>query len=118
VFTKGMGWVASAALGTSLVDINAQPKIFHHRLLAEMENAPWDFSLDLYLLYLAQSQNCQVIEQPVEFGRRKHGQAKGGGSLRGKVRLTRRTLDYIFRLRRQLRNTKLPAAEVERRTAA
>ncbi|MGD9722740.1 MAG: glycosyltransferase family 2 protein [Pirellulales bacterium] len=102
-FTVGMGWVASAALATPLVDINAQPKIFHRGLLEKMGDAPWDFSLDLYLLYLAERQGLKVIEQPVQFGLRKHGEAKGGGSLRGKARLTRRTLQYIFRLRRQLR---------------
>jgi glycosyltransferase involved in cell wall biosynthesis len=118
LFTRGMGWVASVALGTRLVDINAQPKIFHHLLLAEMDDAPSDFSLDLYLLYLAHSRNYLEIEQPVEFGQRVHGQAKGGGSLLGKVRLTRRTLAYIFRLREQLRTAKRPDAEVDRRVAA
>jgi hypothetical protein len=68
-----------------------------------MDDAPWDFSLDLYVLYLAQSRGLKLIEQPVEFGARLHGEAKGGGSLRGKLRLTRRTLDYIFALRRRLR---------------
>ncbi len=102
-FTVGMGWVASAALATPLYDINAQPKIFHHSLLAEMDDAPWDFSLDLYLLYLAQRRGLKVLEQPVHFAARQHGEAKGGGSLRGKARLTRRTLEYIFKLRDQLR---------------
>jgi glycosyltransferase involved in cell wall biosynthesis len=102
-FTVGMGWVASAALAAPLQDINAQPKIFHRDLLAEMDDAPWDFSLDLYLLYLAGRKGLRVIEQPVHFGVRLHGEAKGGGSLRGKAKLTRRTLEYIFRLRRQLR---------------
>ena len=102
-FTVGMSWVASAALTSRLQDINAQPKLFHRGLLDEMSDAPWDFSLDLYLLYLAQQQGLKILEQPVHFATRNHGEAKGGGSLRGKVRLTRRTLQYIFRLRRQLR---------------
>lgn len=102
-FTVGMGWVASAVLATPLVDINAQPKVFHRRLLAEMTDAPWDFSLDLYLLYLAGRLNLTIVEQPVHFAAREHGEAKGGGSLRGKARLTHRTLSYILRLRRQVR---------------
>ena len=102
-FTLGMGWVASAALTARLHDINAQPKLFHRDLLTAMGDAPGDFSLDLYLLYLAQRQGLTLLEQPVYFGERQHGEAKGGGSLGGKVRLTRRTLEYIFRLRRQLR---------------
>ena len=102
-FTVGMGWVASAALATPLYDINAQPKIFHRGLLEHMHDAPWDFSLDLYVLYLAQRRGLTVLEQPVRFGTREHGEAKGGGSLGGKARLTRRTLEYIFHLRRQVR---------------
>ena len=39
----------------------------------------------------------------VYFGTREHGEAKGGGSLRGKAKLTRRTLQYIFKLRQQLK---------------
>jgi glycosyltransferase involved in cell wall biosynthesis len=102
-FTAGMGWVASAALSAPLHDINAQPKIFHKSLLASMDDAPWDFSLDLYVLYLAQMKGLNIVEQPVHFGKREHGEAKGGGSLRGKAKLTRRTLEYIFKLRHQLK---------------
>ena len=34
------------------------------------------------------------------------GEAKGGGSLRGKYRLTKRTFNYILALRRQLSRLK------------
>ncbi|MBI3465389.1 MAG: hypothetical protein HY000_20390 [Planctomycetes bacterium] len=102
-FTWGMGHVASAALGERLWDINAQPKIFHRDLFARMHDAPWDFSLDLYLLYIAQREGWTCIEQPVRFEARQHGTAKGGGTLRGKLRLTRRTFKYIFELRRRLK---------------
>jgi glycosyltransferase involved in cell wall biosynthesis len=104
-FTWGMGRVASAALGERLWDINAQPKIFHRDLFALMQDAPWDFSLDLYLLYLAQRRDWTCVEQPVRFEARQHGVAKGGGTLRGKLRLTRRTLKYIFEFRQRLRST-------------
>lgn len=104
-FTWGMGRVALAALGERLGDINAQPKIFHRDLFARMQDAPWDFSLDLYLLYLAQRQSWTCIEQPVLFEARQHGAAKGGGTLRGKIRLTRRTFKYIVELRRRLRTS-------------
>jgi glycosyltransferase involved in cell wall biosynthesis len=116
LFTTGMGWVASAALAAPLVDINAQPKIFHRSLLEQMHDAPWDFSLDLYALYLARREGLNVIEQPVHFGARRYGEAKGGGSLRGKARLTRRTLQYILRLRRQLRAAASSAAKCDRAT--
>lgn len=104
-FTTGMGWLASAALRSPLHDVNAQPKMFPRKFLEliEAHDPPWDFSLDLYVLYLANRYGYAILEQPVDFGRRRHGQAKGGGSLAGKWRLTRRTCRYIFALRRKFR---------------
>ena len=102
LFTAGMSLVASSALGAPLHDINAQPKIFPRSLFESFQNPPHDFSLDLYALYQAHKAGLKVLEQPVHFGGRQHGVAKGGASLKGKVRLTRRTLSYILRLKREL----------------
>lgn len=103
VFTVGMGVVASWLLGSHLHDINAQPKLFHRDLLELMEEAPSDFSLDLYVLHVANQCGLDVQEVPVEFASRHRGKAKGGGSLRGKIRLMRRTMTYMLALRRSLR---------------
>lgn len=102
MFTVGMGVVASCLLGSRLHDINAQPKLFHRDLLELMQDAPWDFSLDLYLLHLANRVGLDVREVAVEFADRHRGQAKGGGSLRGKMKLIRRTMSYMLALRRSL----------------
>ena len=102
-FTAGMSLAASLALGQRFSDVNGQPKLFSRRLLAEMGAAPNDFSLDLYLLWLARREGYAVVEYPVAFGRRSAGEAKGGGSLRLKWKLTRRTMTFIQRLRRQIR---------------
>lgn len=100
-FTFGMSVAASAALGIPLRDVNAQPKMFHRSLLEKMEDAPRDFSLDLYLLVLAAKEGWDVLEQPVRFGKRRAGEAKGGGTLRGKWKLIRRTWAYILETRRR-----------------
>ena len=68
-----------------------------------MGAAPGDFSLDLYLLWLARRQGYAIVEHPVLFGIRAHGEAKGGGSLRLKWKLTRRTFAFIRTLRQQIR---------------
>lgn len=102
LFTFGMSVLASLVLGHRLFDINAQPKMFHRSLLDHLDRPPDDFSLDLFILYTARKRHPTVLEQPVDFGRRKHGTAKGGGTLRGKVRLVRRTWSYILALRRTL----------------
>ena len=105
LFTAGMSVFASGMLATRLSDINAQPKLFHRGLLGRMEQAPDDFALDLYILFLARRLGWGEVGQPVHFGARKHGEAKGGGTLRGKIKLIRRTLGYIVNLRRDLRAT-------------
>ena len=104
-FTAGMSVVATLALGVRVRDVNAQPKLFSREFFASWTNPPWDFSLDLYGLYRALREGLTILEQPVDFGRRRHGEAKGGGSLRGKLRLTRRTFWYTIRLRQAERAT-------------
>ena len=102
-FTWGMAVISSIALGARLDDINAQPKIFHRRFLEKMASPPDDFSLDLYFLYLAKKLDVPILEQPVIFAKRQHGEAKGGGTLKGKIKLIRRTLGYVFKLRTDIR---------------
>jgi hypothetical protein len=65
------------------------------------ENAPWDFSLDLYLLYWAKKKNT-IYEIPVYFNKRMHGEAKGGGSFKTRIKLIKRTFKYIFELRKKI----------------
>ena len=108
-FTNAMGAFASLALGSRLSDINAQPKVFHRNFLEKLGAAPHDFSLDLYVLYLANKLGCPSIEIPVHFGKRNAGVAKGGGSLRGKWKLCKRTLGYILQLRHGLNKSRTVA---------
>lgn len=103
LFTGGMSVIASLALAGRFSDVNAQPKLFPRALLDDLDAAPGDFSLDLYLLWLAGRKGYAVVEHPVNFGARSHGEAKGGGSLRLKWKFTCRTLAFIRGLRRQIR---------------
>ena len=96
LFTAGMSVVASLLLQARLRDINAQPKVFHRSLLDSMHDAPHDFSFDVYMLLLARRLRLSVLEFPVAFHARTHGRSKGGGSLTGKLRLSARTLAYLF----------------------
>lgn len=103
LFTAGMSVVASAALSARFSDINGQPKVFARTLLETLHDAPWDFSLDLFLLWRARREELAIADYPVRFGERTRGQAKGGGTLRLKWKLTWRTVAFIFELRRRLR---------------
>lgn len=105
VFTLGMQLIASMALKVKLDDINAQPKLFSRSFYETFLrfDAPKDFSLDLYLLYQARRNHVEIINIPVDFSKRHSGEAKGGGSLKTRIKLIRRTFSYIFDLRRSLK---------------
>lgn len=101
-FTAGMSAVASVLLSVRLTDINAQPKMFHRDLLLKLDQAPYDFSLDAYILYIARREKINIMEFPVMFGHRQYGQAKGGGTLKGKINLSKRTFKFILELRKEI----------------
>jgi glycosyltransferase involved in cell wall biosynthesis len=101
-FTWGMQCITNLLLHTRLDDINAQPKLFSRKFFETiLENAPYDFSLDVYLLYHAYKKG-KIISIPVTFKKRMFGEAKGGGSFKTRIKLIKRTFGYLFRLRKQL----------------
>ena len=104
LFTYGMSLVSSFLLKSRLWDINAQPKVFNKSFMKILINAPIDFSLDLYFLYISNKNNIKINSYPVYFHDRLHGIAKGGGSLMGKIKLIKRTFKYILKLRKEIRN--------------
>ena len=104
-FTWGMSVLASWMLGVQLSDVNAQPKIFHRNFFEQLVNPPKDFSLDLFILYSARKGGYNIESFPVIFSKRHSGEAKGGGSWKGKIRLIKRTFNYILALRKEVLNT-------------
>ena len=49
--------------------------------------------------------NYKIINHNVIMNKRIYGYAKGGGSLKGKIKLIKRTLIYIIQLRKKLWNS-------------
>jgi glycosyltransferase involved in cell wall biosynthesis len=98
-FTACMSFVVSFLFQCKLSDINAPPKIFPRNFLDILVKAPNDFSLDLYFLLTAKHNNYHIIEHPLIIYKRTAGEAKGGGTLFTKIRLTLRTLNYIYKLK-------------------
>ena len=81
--------------GMYIKDINAQPKIFPRQLLDEIDNFPDDFSIDAHLLFRAKLKKYQINEVSSNFYNRINNEAKGGGSLKGKIKLSVATLKYL-----------------------
>jgi glycosyltransferase involved in cell wall biosynthesis len=91
-FTYLMQLYTNFKLKTTLTDINAQPKLFSTQFFNTIKkDAPFGFSFDLYILYFAQKLGT-VKTIDVIFDKRKFGQAKGGGTFVGKLKLIKRTL--------------------------
>ena len=99
-FTNGMSILVGLLFRCKLTDINAQPKIFHRNFLKLLNDPPIDFSLDLYLLLTAKINNYKILENPLVVHKRIAGEAKGGGSLIAKIKLTLRTFDYIYKIKK------------------
>ena len=103
-FSWGMGLFASFVLRTRLKEINAQPKLFSREFFNQIkDDAPDDFSLDLYFLFKAKKLG-KVIDIPVYISKRMAGEAKGGSgsSWKQKFKLIKRTFTYIMTLRNRL----------------
>ena len=102
-FTIGMSLFETIYLGTKLWDINAQPNIFHRNFFESIkESCPKDFSLDLYLLYMAQKNGLDVIRFDVVFPERIHGESSWNNGLASKWKFIKRTIDFSVKLKEEL----------------
>lgn len=101
IFTTGMGVASSAILGRKLGDINGQPKVFHRSFFEGPASNPPDqmHMFDLYMLYRARRAGLRVVEIPVVFGERAHGESKWALNLGSRWRSIKSTIGYAWRLR-------------------
>ena len=99
-FTFGMSLITLMLFKHFLSDINAQPKIFKKELKEKLANSPKDFSFDLYFLLIAKKENLTIYEFPIIWHKRYAGEAKGGGSFKLKIKLTLRTLNFMYKLKK------------------
>ncbi len=99
-FTAGMSLFETCFLRKKLYDINAQPNIFPKIFYDEWENPPYDFSLDLYALYMARTKNLKVVRFPVLFPERIHGESKWNTGLQSKWKFIKRTIEFSVNLKK------------------
>lgn len=98
-FTVGMSAFETLLLGRVLNDINAQPNLFHRSFYEIWSEPPSDFSLDLFVYYMAKRQNLQVRRFPVTFGERAFGTSHWNVDWRSKMKFIRRTVEFSLKLR-------------------
>jgi glycosyltransferase involved in cell wall biosynthesis len=105
-FSFGMGVFESIYLKAPLWEINAQPTIFPRSFYNQWENAPHDFSLDLYAFYMARKRGLVVRRFPVYFGKRQHGTSHWNVDFSSKIKFIKRTLKFSFELKKGLSATR------------
>ncbi len=107
-FTSGMSLFESLYMGKNLWDINAQPNIFHRSFYDIWQaDAPNDFSLDLYVLYMAKHLDLTVERFHVTFPERQHGVSSWNNGLSDKWKFIKRTLEFSVELKKDLKRDPL-----------
>ena len=86
-------------LGTELMDVNSQPKIFGRELLTQ--KIPWSdsFFFDAQLIAVAQRLNFKLISSPVRFVNRRYGKSSWSGQ---RIKVYRETLIEMWGFRKYL----------------
>ena len=99
-FTVGMSLFETCYLHERLYDINAQPNIFSKIFYSEWKEPPFDFSLDLYALYMARKKGLKVVRFPVMFPERIHGESKWNTGFSAKWKFIKRTVAFSVKLKK------------------
>jgi len=102
IFTFGMSVFETLYLRTQLNDINAQPNLFHRSFIKFWQNPPFDFSLDLYVFYMARRQKMKIIRFPVLYEKRIYGHSHWNTGLQSKYKFIRRTLEFSHKLKKNI----------------
>lgn len=103
LFTWGMGVFETLYFGATMMDINAQPNIFPRDFYATWDDPPYDFSLDLYAVYMAKKAQMPLMRFPVRFPERIHGQSKWNNEgLKSKWKFIKRTLQFSVELKHRM----------------
>lgn len=107
-FTSGMSLFETLYMGKILWDINAQPNLFHQSFFEKWkEIAPEDFSLDLFVLYMAKHFDLNIIRFDVKFPERKHGESSWNTGFTAKWKFIKRTLEFSIGLKKELKHDPL-----------
>ncbi len=100
LFTYGMSVWETIYLKERLFDINAQPNLFPKQFYQSWKEPPYDFSLDLYTLYMAKKRGMKILRFPVQFPERIYGESKWNTGWKAKWKFIKRTIAFSVKLKR------------------
>lgn len=100
IFTWGMSLIGLIFFQKFMSDINGQPTMFHRSFYENWNDPPSDFSLDLYVYYLALKKKLVIKKIPVFFNNREFGIGHNE-TLKSKLNYSFRTISYMLNLIRK-----------------
>ena len=101
-FSKGMEIFETILLRTNFNEINAQPNVFRKEFMNYWENPPLDFSLDLYVYFMAKKKGLMIKRINVFFGPRLFGNSKWNTGILERLKFIKRTIKFSLKLRKYL----------------
>lgn len=103
VFTAGMSLFETFLFRRAFWDINAQPNLFPRNFFESWVNiAPKDFSLDLFVYFMAQKKGLAIKRFPVKFGKRVFGTSHWNIDWKAKKKFIMRTIQFSLELKKQV----------------
>jgi len=99
IFTFGMSVFETFYLRTFLYDINAQPTLIHRNFYQTLKNPPYDFSLDLYVYFMAKKKKLSIIRVPVKQQKRQKGKSSWNTGMKSRIQFIQRTVKYSKQLK-------------------
>jgi glycosyltransferase involved in cell wall biosynthesis len=100
IFSISMAMFNSVVLKKGFWDINAQPTIFTQELLEKFKCPPKDFSLDLYLYYLAKKFDFKIKRFPVKYHERLFGESKWNSNFSSRLIFIQKSIKFTMELKK------------------
>lgn len=105
LFTIGMSFFETVLLHKGLWDINAQPTLLSREFYSMWKEPPYDFSLDLYVYYLAKLLKIKVSRFESVQHNRMHGKSTWNTGLKSRINMSRRVINYSKNVKKIIKNS-------------
>lgn len=105
IFTIGMSFFETMLLHKRLWDINAQPTMLNRDFYLMWKEPPHDFSLDLYVYYLAKILKVKISRFKSVQHNRLHGKSTWNTGLKSRINMSKRVIDYSINVKKIIKNS-------------
>lgn len=102
IVTFGMSIFETFYLGRFMWDINAQPTLVSRKFYETWKLPPFDFSLDLYVYYLASLGEVKICRFRVLQHKRNEGISAWNTGMGSRIKLVKRVISYSRSLKREI----------------